>query len=229
MSETETLTLEGFASITDIWYEVGFYEELIAAGAFKRTLNNPALDVALLVNHAGLQLARTVSGTLQLTERDRGLWVVAGLDPSDPDVRALEPKMRRGDVTEMSFAFKAIEQEWDEDYTRRTIRSLDIHRGDVSIVSYGANAVTSSQIRSRELLGEGKATQRDISLAERERRAHEIGKRVVGAGSITALDGTRIARRAPHTPTRPAPVPDYTKRARLRLAAIRAGETRGRP
>lgn len=149
--DSEGLTLTGYASLTDTPYDVGFYSETISRGAFKRTLSNPdGVDVQLLVNHTGLPLARTTSGTLTLSEDDRGLKVVADLDPNDPDVRALEPKMRRGDVTEMSFAFRATDQDWSEDYSSRTIRSVEIHRGDVSVVSYGASPTTNATLRSEE-------------------------------------------------------------------------------
>src|SRR5216684_9000974 len=74
-----TWNLTGYASVTETPYEVGFYTETIKRGAFKRTLGeNP--DVQLLVNHDGLPLARTRSGTMRLEERDKGLWVDADLD-----------------------------------------------------------------------------------------------------------------------------------------------------
>lgn len=150
----DALMLVGYASVTGTGYSVGHYEETIARGAFKRTLGNPELDVQLLVNHAGLPLARTTSGTLRLSEDARGLRVEADLDPTDPDVQALAPKMRRGDVTEMSFAFRAIDQDWSDDYSERLIKSVDIQRGDVSIVAYGASRATSAALRSEALIAE---------------------------------------------------------------------------
>jgi HK97 family phage prohead protease len=154
----EGLTLTGYASLTETPYDVGFYSETISRGAFKRTLSNPdGVDVQLLVNHTGLPLARTTSGTLTLSEDDRGLKVVADLDPTDPDVRALEPKMRRGDVTEMSFAFRVTDQDWSEDYAKRRINSLEIHRGDVSVVSYGASPTTNATLRAEEVRRQARA------------------------------------------------------------------------
>jgi len=40
---------------------------------------------------------------------------------------------------------------WSEDPTRRTVRSADIHRGDVSIVAYGASPTTSSTLSRWEM------------------------------------------------------------------------------
>jgi HK97 family phage prohead protease len=139
------LRFSGYASITEHPYEVADFQETIARGAFKRTLSEDP-DVVLLVNHEGLPLARTKSGTLTLSEDARGLRVDADLNPQDPDVRSLVPKMQRGDVDQMSFAFRATAQDWNEDYTERTIRGVALHRGDVSIVTMGANDATTSSV-----------------------------------------------------------------------------------
>jgi uncharacterized protein len=150
-SGEQVLRLTGYASRTEVPYEVGFYTEVIKRGAFKRTLGEDP-DVQLLVNHEGLPLARTRSGTLQLSEDDMGLRVQADLDPEDPDVQRLARKMRRGDIDQMSFAFRATDQVWNEDFTRRDITAASIHRGDVSVVNMGANEAATAAIRSREAL-----------------------------------------------------------------------------
>jgi uncharacterized protein len=142
-----TLILAGYASVTERPYDMGFYTETIAAGAFKKTLSEDP-DVQLLINHEGLPLARTTTGSLRLTEDGKGLHIEADLDPDDPDVARLAPKMARGDVDEMSFAFRAVRQEWDDDYTERRLSEVSIDRGDVSVVSYGANPATSVSLRA---------------------------------------------------------------------------------
>jgi hypothetical protein len=43
---------------------------------------------------------------------------------------------------------------WSEDFTTFKITKLDIHRGDVSAVNYGANPYTSIAARSREILAD---------------------------------------------------------------------------
>jgi HK97 family phage prohead protease len=144
-----SLHLSGYASVTETAYEVGFYTETIKRGAFKRTLGEQP-DVQLLVNHEGLPLARTKSGTLTLTEDERGLKVDADLDPEDPDVQSLSRKMKRGDIDQMSFAFQATDQDWDEAFTERTIKAVSIHRGDVSVVNQGANPAAAASIRSQD-------------------------------------------------------------------------------
>lgn len=146
------LTLVGYASVTETPYEMyggppWGWMETIARGAFDKTLSeNP--DVQLLINHADLPLARTKSGTLRLSADNVGLAVEADLDPADPDVNRLQGKMQRGDIDEMSFAFRVKRQEWDEDYTERKITEVSIHKGDVSVVNYGANPATTVDLRA---------------------------------------------------------------------------------
>ena len=98
--------LRGYASTFGGSYEVSGFRERIVKGAFKNTLSKGA-DVVLLVGHEGIPLARTKSGTLKPSEDARGLRVDAKLDPKNPLVQSLLSPLRRGDLTEMSFAFRA--------------------------------------------------------------------------------------------------------------------------
>jgi len=146
-----TVTFSGYATVFNrdysVWDHYGEYTERVAPGAFERTLTEDP-DVVLVVNHEGLPLARTKSGTLRLSTDSIGLRVETQLDASDPDVQALVPKMRRGDVDEMSFAFRVNEQTWNGDYTERNITEINLHRGDVSIVTFGANPHTMALLRA---------------------------------------------------------------------------------
>lgn len=144
---SDSVTLTGYASTFDQPYDMGWYTETVDGDAFKRTLTRTP-DVRLLINHTGLPLARTTSGTLTLDTDKRGLMVSAELDPTDPDVASLVPKMRRGDLSQMSFAFRANEDEWSKDMSQRTLRELDLNDGDVSVVTYPANPNASVAIRS---------------------------------------------------------------------------------
>ena len=118
---------------------------------FRRTLGRPRRIAAS--GPRRLPLARTVSDTLALDEDDRGLHFVAQLDPDDPDVKGVIGKIRRGDLSEMSFAFRASQngQEWSDDGSLRQISNLSIHRGDISLVGYGANPSTSVTVRAEAL------------------------------------------------------------------------------
>lgn len=171
-----TAQLSGYASLTEVPYEVGPFTETIKRGAFKRTLGEKP-DVQLLINHGqggGIALARTTNGTLQLSEDDRGLKVAAELDEQRPDVATLIRAMDRGTVDQMSFAFQATDQNWDSDYTERTIKSVNIHRGDVSVVNQGASPTTWAK------LGPGS------TRSERQRIAESVGRNVRGAVEFRA-------------------------------------------
>ena len=162
------IELRGHAATFDDPYEVGSFTETIRPGSFRRTLGEQP-DVSLLVNHTGTPLARTTSGTMTLREDSVGLAFTAQLEPSDPDVQSLVPKLRRGDLSEASFVFRATKQTWSEDKTERTLREVAIHRGDVSIVTTAANPSATASLRGREL-----------TLEQRERVAERIGNRVCG-------------------------------------------------
>jgi HK97 family phage prohead protease len=159
-SDPDTLTLTGYASTFEP-YEMyggpaqrGWIEQLDRT-AFDATLRESP-DLHLLINHQGMPLARTKSGTLQLSVDDHGLKVVARPDRSDPDVQRLEPKMRRGDMDQMSFAFRVKAQEWKaapgftDPESLRIIRAVDLNKGDVSVVNFGANPTTTASVRSAE-------------------------------------------------------------------------------
>jgi hypothetical protein len=152
----DKLTFTGYACVTEQGYEMqdwlGPYDEVVRSGAFTKTLSEGA-DVPFLVNHQGLTLARTKSGTLRLAEDETGLHTEAELDPASPHVQALRSAMDRGDVDEMSFAFWVTRQQWSPDFTQRDILEVNLNKGDVSVVNYGANPATAgAQLNSRELV-----------------------------------------------------------------------------
>jgi HK97 family phage prohead protease len=147
------LHLTGYASLTGVPYEVndmfGSYTETVQRGAFKKALREKD-DTRLLVNHEGIPIARTKSGTLKLSEDEQGLHVDApSLDGESPLVQTVRSAMKRGDLDQMSFAFQATRQEWNEDYSQRTIREVRLF--DVSVVTYPASPSTEASLRGEEL------------------------------------------------------------------------------
>lgn len=151
------IEFRGVASVTEHAYEMwdwaGPYNEVVAAGAFAESLNRADLDVPLVIGHDQIRrIARTTTGTLDLSE-DGGLVTVARLDPADRDVDYIVPKLRSGLINEMSFAFRITRGQWSPDYTEYRIDAVDIHRGDVAIVGYGANPATTAGVRSAARAG----------------------------------------------------------------------------
>lgn len=146
-TEGDALHVSGYAAVFNQPADIGgYFRERIAPGAFSEAIGRD--DVVFLVNHEGLPLARTRSGTLSLSEDATGLHMESDLDPEDPDVKAIVGKMRRGDLDRMSFAFLPTIQEWDEsgDLPLRTIVKAQLF--DVSIVTTPAYDGTSIGLRS---------------------------------------------------------------------------------
>jgi HK97 family phage prohead protease len=147
------VTLTGYASTVDQFYSMwdfwGPYEEQLAATAFDKTLAaNP--DVAFLLNHTGMTMARTTNGTLTLSVDETGLLSEATVNPSRRDVGDLVQAIDEGLIDQMSFAFVIVRGQWSSDYTKYTIEEVDLDRGDVSAVNYGANPNTSISARAKQ-------------------------------------------------------------------------------
>lgn len=151
--------LTGHASVVDtpyeMWDSAGPYMEVIDSGAFTRTLA-ASPDVAFLVNHRGVTMARTTNGSLRLSMDATGLAVEAWLNPKRQDVSDLVVAVEDRDVTEMSFAFMLGDGGgiWTADFQTFRITELDLDRGDVSAVNYGANPYTDVAARSGEVLAD---------------------------------------------------------------------------
>jgi HK97 family phage prohead protease len=156
-----TLRFTGYASVTETPYDMqdflGDYTEVVRRGAFSKTLAEGA-DVPFKLNHDGMTLARTKSGTMRLSEDSTGLHVEADLDPGNGQVRDIRSAMDRGDLDEMSFAFRVTRQEWSPDWTQRDITEVNLNKGDVSIVNYGANPHTQGLTSLRSALTDGTIT-----------------------------------------------------------------------
>jgi uncharacterized protein len=162
------LKFEGYASVTcasmddfSHCYEMqdwlGPYDEGIVRGAFTKTLAESA-DVAFLANHGGVTMARTKPGTLQLFEDLIGLHVDATLNPSRSDVQILQAAIADGAIDEMSFAFRVVRQTWswledNGEIDRRWIQEVNLDKGDVSPVNYGANPHTGGLVSMRSAMG----------------------------------------------------------------------------
>lgn len=164
------LAFNGHASVVDRGYEMwdwyGPYTEVVEAAAFEATLARTDLDVPLVLGHDQMRrIARTTNGSLRLAMDDVGLAVDADLDPDDADVTYIAPKLRSGLIDEMSFAFRIIRGQWSPDWTEYHIAEVDIHRGDVAIVGYGANPATDSGLRAQPATGGRARALLELALA----------------------------------------------------------------
>ena len=139
--------LVGYAAVFDSPSEPLPFTEFVRRGAFTKTLNDGA-DVRLLIDHEGVPLARTKSGTLVLTEDDRGLLVESDLDPMNPDAARLISALRRGDISQMSFAFRTVKDNWSDDRRTRELREVQLF--DVSVVTFPAYESTVAELRAKQ-------------------------------------------------------------------------------
>ena len=146
-SENEGRTIVGYAAVWDSPSEFMGFTEYVKRGAFSKTLNDGA-DVRLLIDHEGVPLARSKSGTLALEEDERGLRVEAELDPANPDAARIISAMKRGDLSQMSFAFRTVKDSWNNDRTVRELREVQLY--DVSVVTFPAYEQTVAELRKRQ-------------------------------------------------------------------------------
>ena len=143
--------LRGYATVYDVGYPIaggpdaGGWIEIIERGATAKSIKDGA-DTRLLFDHDGIPLARTSSGTMRLLSDDLGMMVDADLDPASPYAQSVRSAVLRGDADQMSFAFRVTRQEWNEDYTERRIKEVQLF--DASVVTFPASESTVVQMNS---------------------------------------------------------------------------------
>ncbi len=131
---TDDRTLEGIAVVFNQPAQIGAMTEIIHPDA----LRGVDLDgIVLITNHdgSGIPLARSPK-TLALTVTDKGLEMRASL-PDTEQARAVYEAVKRGDLSEMSFAFDIGAADFDEQTQTRTITQIS-KVYEISIVNYAA-------------------------------------------------------------------------------------------
>ncbi|NLU24710.1 MAG: phage major capsid protein [Clostridiales bacterium] len=152
------LIVEGTAIVFDKPAKIGGYTEFISRSA----LDGVSLDnITLLVNHngAGIPLARSPK-TLTLTVTDTGLEMRAEL-PDTEQGRSVYEAVRRGDLSEMSFAFDIGAQDYNEQKRECTITKIAAVY-EISIVNRAAYPQTTVQARA----GKGENTMNNFNPIE---------------------------------------------------------------
>ena len=149
IDEGEQPKIVGHAAVFNrLSEELGFFREKIQPGAFADTLKD---DVRALFNHdSNIVLGRTPK-TLRMREDDVGLQVE--IDPPDTtSARDLLTSIKRGDVSQMSFGFQTMVDEWDltdRDHPIRTLKKVRLF--DVSPVTFPAYPATDVDVAQRSL------------------------------------------------------------------------------
>jgi uncharacterized protein len=152
-------TLEGYAAIFNSQsHDLGGFRETLVPGSFDKVLASKP-DVRALCNHDASQiLGRTKNRTLRLRADNTGLFCSVDL-PDTQTARDLHTLISRGDVSQMSFAFKLAGDGSDENWTDasdpdtgakyalRTVSNVS-NLYDVSAVTYPAYENTNVSARA---------------------------------------------------------------------------------
>lgn len=157
--ETEgTAVITGRPIVYNSRTDLGFFDEVIEAGALDRT---DLTDVRLLVNHdtSKLPLARSRrnngNSTMTLSVDGEGMAIRAVLDvENNSDARSLYSAVKRNDVSGMSFMFSVDGEEWENletDHPTRHIKSIG-SVVEVSAVTFPAYESTEINARSKAAL-----------------------------------------------------------------------------
>ena len=175
---------------------LGWYEEMIAAGALSKT---DLTDVRFLVNHdvSRIPLARSRrnngNSTMQLMPDDDGMAIRVSLDTeNNADARSLYSAVQRGDITGMSFMFQVEDggDDWidvDTDHPQRVIRSIS-RVLEVSAVTFPAYSDTEIQARSKETLD----SVRSALESARQQKAKEVDTSEIELLKAKALFKSKI-------------------------------------
>lgn len=144
------MRFSGYGAVFNSESEPLPFREVIAPGAFRKSLR-ARNDIKFLWNHdTGEILGSTRAGTMSLTEDDYGLKV-EGVLPNTSRGRDVAELLRRGDVDSMSFGFSVPQggDAWSTDGNQRTLNSVRLH--EVSLVAFPAYSATAGTASVRGL------------------------------------------------------------------------------
>lgn len=143
----------GQASIANHPYVVrdayGEFEETMADSFLTKTLSEDPAVMHNFMHEPLTTMATTRGGGLSLSASPH-LNVLSLIPKTDVDGQRIMPKVQRGVATAMSLAFRVDGQVWNDDYTQRTITSINLNRGDVAsiVTGLGANPAAWGTVRS---------------------------------------------------------------------------------
>ena len=133
MSSSGDMIVSGYVNQTEqLSHELGMskrFKEKISKGAFKKAIQNSARDIDFLAEHdSSIVLASTKNDSLQLREDDKGLYMEARIINTGAG-RDWYEMISSGLITNMSFGFKSVSDEWrsiGENLFERTISDLEL-------------------------------------------------------------------------------------------------------
>lgn len=121
--------------------------ERIDRRAFDRAIQEEH-DVRALYNHDADNLLGRTPNTLSLSVDKRGLKYEVKYDPTDPTHQSVFAKIKRGDLSGSSFAFRVTGESWAEEEGREVRTVTDVQLIDVGPVVFPAYAGSTTGLRS---------------------------------------------------------------------------------
>ena len=141
-------TLYGYAAVFEQRADMYWFAEEIAPGAFAESIAQD--DVRALWNHdQSSVLGRNIAGTLRLAEDPNGLAIEIDL-PDTQVGRDAAVSVSRGDVSQMSFMFEALDAEWRTEGGLEIRRLTKVKLYEVSPVTFPAYEGTDVALRARD-------------------------------------------------------------------------------
>ena len=145
--------------------------EQIAPGAFISSLSG---DVRALIDHdTRLVIGRTVAGTLTLREDATGLYGEIKINEHDSDAMNLYARVQRGDVSQCSFGFDIVAEDYvvspDGQTCTWTVRDVKLY--EVSVVTFPVYEATSVEARAAD-------DSPSLQKTRLERRKRELLERI---------------------------------------------------
>ena len=149
-------TVTGHAAVFDsLSLDLGGFREKIDPGAFANALGRSPDVLAVIDHDTRWTLGRTLNGTLELSEDDKGLRFFLRVAPTSyaADLRIL---LERGDISQCSFMFTIAEERYEV-----------IGEDDREIVVFTIEEV--GELYDVTICGRGAYPQTDVSLVRKAR------------------------------------------------------------
>jgi HK97 family phage prohead protease len=144
--------IEGYSAVFNTVTDIGGqFSEVIAPGAFKRSLADGDDVVCLIDHNSSLLLGRRSAGTLTLSEDTKGLKFTVQL-PDTSVARDAYANLKAGNLKECSFGFYVDGpdgERWSQTPDGTPLRTLvSVRLFDVSVVTFPAYSGTGAAARN---------------------------------------------------------------------------------
>lgn len=130
-SADETNVIEGYAST--FGGEPDHVGDIVAQGAFAKTIMTRGNQVKMLVNHKWSDL---IGKVIELKEDNYGLWFKAKISDT-PRGNEIMTLVKDGVLDRISIGYRTIKSKWDHEKHTRTLEEVELY--ELSVVPIPAN------------------------------------------------------------------------------------------